>query len=301
MDDDILSVSGLSKSFGKHQAVDDLSFNVKRGSLFAFLGQNGAGKSTTINMLIGMLKKDAGTIVFDGNQSIAEFKDKIGVVFQNNIFDNLLTVEENVKLYGNLYSNKHVNTRYKEVAALLELSDIEKKRFKNLSGGQKRRAEIARALFNSPSILFLDEPTTGLDPKTRADVWSVIHKIRKTTGLTVFLTTHYMEETADADEVLIIEKGKKKASGTPAELKARYSYDKLQIVPYDKALFASQLDTVNYKQMADYFEIPVSNTDSAIEFLNRYKENIQYFEMVRGSMDDVFLNVINQNVAKKER
>ena len=185
---EILSVKHLSKSFGQLKAVDDLSFNVESGKLFAFLGQNGAGKSTTINMLIGTLERDGGEIVYAGDQTFTQFKEKIGVVFQNNILDNFLTVEENIKLYGRLYAenNERIKNRYEELAKLFEFKEFEKKKFKTLSGGQKRRVEVARALFNTPEILFLDEPTTGLDPKTRIDVWRVINKIRRDTGMTVF-------------------------------------------------------------------------------------------------------------------
>ncbi len=295
---EILSVKNLSKSFGQLKAVDDLSFNVESGKLFAFLGQNGAGKSTTINMLIGTLERDGGEIVYAGDQTFTRFKEKIGVVFQNNILDNFLTVEENIKLYGRLYAenNERIKNRYEELAKLFEFKEFEKKKFKTLSGGQKRRVEVARALFNTPEILFLDEPTTGLDPKTRIDVWRVINKIRRDTGMTVFLTTHYMEETADADEVVIIHNGKKIAEGTPSLLKEKYSADKIKIVPKNEEKFVSLLGDMPYTKIADQFEFLSKNADEEIEFLSKMKDQIKLFEVVKGSMDDVFLNAVGQTI-----
>lgn len=295
---EILSVKHLSKSFGQLKAVDDLSFNVESGKLFAFLGQNGAGKSTTINMLIGTLERDDGEIVYAGDQTFTRFKEKIGVVFQNNILDNFLTVEENIKLYGRFYAenNERIKNRYEELAKLFEFKEFEKKKFKTLSGGQKRRVEVARALFNTPEILFLDEPTTGLDPKTRIDVWRVINKIRRDTGMTVFLTTHYMEETADADEVVIIHNGKKIAEGTPSLLKEKYSADKIKIVPKNEEKFVSLLGDMPYTKIADQFEFLSKNADEEIEFLSKMKDQIKLFEVVKGSMDDVFLNAVGQTI-----
>jgi len=293
---EILRIEHLSKTFGTLKAVDDLSFQVERGKLFAFLGQNGAGKSTTINMLIGNLEQDGGNIYYGDNLSFRAFKEKIGVVFQNNIFDDALTVAENLKLYGRLYSKsgENVNTRYRELSEIFQFKNFEKKKFGTLSGGQKRKTEIARALFNTPEILFLDEPTTGLDPKTRIEVWEVINRIRKETGMTVFLTTHYMEETSDADEVVIIHKGRKIAEGTPSALKEKYSSDKIRIVPKDEHEFEKLIGKVPYTKIADQYEILSKSATEEIELLNRYKDQIRYFEVVKGSMDDVFLNAVEE-------
>lgn len=205
----VIDVNNLTKRFNGKLAVDGVSFSVSKRSLFAFLGQNGAGKTTTINMIIGLLKPDSGDIYYHGKSDFLSYKNKIGIVFQNNILDDLLTVEENLLTYGKLYikSSKQIKERYNEVSELLSLGSFSKQRFLTLSGGQKRKVEIARALFMSPEILFLDEPTTGLDPKTRAEVWGIIHKLKSENGLTIFLTTHYMEETALADRVAIIDKG----------------------------------------------------------------------------------------------
>jgi len=299
---EILRVENLSKRFGQLQAVDDLSFVVESGKLFAFLGQNGAGKSTTINMLIGTLSADNGNIVYGGDKTFKQFKNKIGVVFQNNIFDEFLTVEENIKLFGRLYTpnKQNIKERYEELATLFDFKSFEKKKFKNLSGGQKRRVEIARALFNTPEILFLDEPTTGLDPKTRIDVWKVVNKVRKETGMTVFLTTHYMEETGDADEVVIIHNGKKIAEGTPAELKEKYSCDKVKIVPKNPKRFEKLVGGMEYERVADHFEFLFKDANAEIVLLEKYKNEIKFFEVLRGSMDDVFLNAVGENVFVEE-
>jgi multidrug/hemolysin transport system ATP-binding protein len=297
-------VENLSKAFDGKMAVDNLSFTVSKGSLFAFLGQNGAGKSTTINMLIGLLKKDGGKIQYGGSDNFAGFKDKIGVVFQNNIFDELLTVEENLLLYGSLYIDnvKAVKKRYGEINELLELASFAKKRFKTLSGGQKRKAEIARALFTSPQVLFLDEPTTGLDPKTRAEVWSLISGIKRDAGMTVFLTTHYMEETADADRVVVIHQGKHICEGSPAELKERYSFDRLLITPENSKLLERQLDErgIEYTKTADTYMLRADSAGRSIELLFELKDNIRFYEATRGSMDDVFLNAVGTKIGEGE-
>lgn len=297
----VITVEHLTKAFDGKKAVDDLSFTVPKGCLFAFLGQNGAGKSTTINMLIGLLKKDTGSIRYNGSDKLASFKEKIGVVFQNNIFDDLLTVQENLLLYGSLYlsDSAEVKARYTEIVELLELGDFTKKRFKTLSGGQKRKAEIARALFSSPEILFLDEPTTGLDPKTRAEVWEILHSIQKEKGITLFLTTHYMEETANADQVVIIHQGKKVCEGSPAELKAHYSFDRILITPEDEAQFETQLKTqqLDFEKTADTYTLRLKDTAQSIEFLHNMKDYIRYFEVKKGTMDDVFLNAVGEEIS----
>lgn len=282
----VLDVKNLSKSYGDIKAVDSLSFTVPKGSLFAFLGQNGAGKSTTINVLIGLLRKDGGEIIYGDGESYGAFKNKIGTVFQDNILDENLTVAENMRLFGRLYlkDKAEIKGRFDEIATLLTLGGFLKQRVKNLSGGQRRKAEIARALWCRPEILFLDEPTTGLDPKTRMQVWDVINNLRKTAGLTVFLTTHYMEETADANEVVIIHKGKKAAQGSPAELKARYSSDRLLITPNNGAAYE--------KQVADSRE--------AIAYLCENRDNIRFFESRKGTMDDVFLNAVGEELTDGE-
>ncbi|MDY0074976.1 MAG: ABC transporter ATP-binding protein [Acholeplasmataceae bacterium] len=294
--DAIIKVEHLAKSYGDIKAVYDISFLVRRGSLFAFLGPNGAGKSTTINVMTTLLDADSGKVYLNDQTDDDYFRSKIGVVFQGNVLDDDLTVKENLVYRGALYLNdkEAVKKRYQELAQYLNLHEFENQRFKTLSGGQKRRAEIARALFSNPEILLLDEPTTGLDPETRQVVWKVIEDLQRNKGMTIFLTTHYMEEAANADHVVIIHKGKIVAEGTPAQLKDKYSHDRLKIVAVDKQEMISYLNAnqMNYQKIADQFIIPVQDSKEAIEIILEIKKNIQQFEMIKGSMDDVFIEVI---------
>ena len=296
----VIDVQHLSKAFGSNKAVDNLSFSVPKGSLFAFLGQNGAGKSTTINMLIGLLPKDSGDIYYNGSQDYSAFKNQIGTVFQNNILDDLLTAEENLLLYGALYlkTSRAVKERFKEIVSLLHLEDCIKKPIKTLSGGQRRKMEIARAMWNNPEILFLDEPTTGLDPKTRLEVWDILRRTRQSSGMTVFLTTHYMEETADADQIVIIHKGKLVARGSPAELKAQYSGDRLLITPVSATEFEAALHSKNleFEKVADTYILRHNSTEQSIELLYELRSNIRFYESVKGSMDDVFLQAAGEKI-----
>ena len=232
--DNILQINNLSKAFGNIKAVNNISFSVKKGSFFAFLGQNGAGKSTTIKIITTLLKQDSGEVLLNGEFNETNIRKKIGVVFQENVLDGLLTVKENLYSRGVLYINNKVKlqARYLEIIKKLKLEDIEKQLFKTLSGGQKRRVEIARALFANPEILILDEPTTGLDPETRKMVWEILHQLRIDEKITIFLTTHYMEEAANADYVVIIHKGNIVARGSPSSLKEQYSKDYFKLVPF---------------------------------------------------------------------
>lgn len=301
MKDKILEVKNLKKHFKEIKAVDDISFDVHRGSLFAFLGQNGAGKSTTIKMIITLLQKDTGEVYLNGNNKEEYIREKIGVVFQENVLDNLLTVKENLMLRGSFYlkDKTEVTKRYNELVIDLGLKEIENQYFKTLSGGQKRRVEIARALFSNPELLILDEPTTGLDPETRVVVWKIIEKLRDEKGVTVFLTTHYMEEAANADYVIIIHKGKIVAEETPAMLKKKYSKDYFKVVPKDKELLLKYIKNNNrsYKKVADQYNIEIKDTLDAIKVIEEIKQNIETFEVAKGTLDDVFVNVVGkQNV-----
>lgn len=294
--DSIVRIENLVKTYGDVLAVNDISFEVRRGSLFAFLGPNGAGKSTTINIMTTLLEANSGSVYLNDREDHAYFRTKIGVVFQENVLDDDLTVKENLLYRGALYMNDRarVYERYEQLCTYLNMSDFENQRFKTLSGGQKRRAEIARALFSNPEILLLDEPTTGLDPETRQVVWGVIDDLRQRDHLTIFLTTHYMEEAANADHVVIINKGEIVAEGTPATLKDRYSYDRLKIVPHDKEDLARLLEDKkrDYVKIADQYVITVEDAEDAIELIETFKTNIRQFEVIKGSMDDVFLRVI---------
>ncbi|MDX9691022.1 MAG: ABC transporter ATP-binding protein [Acholeplasmataceae bacterium] len=294
--DMILRVENLVKKYGDLVAVNHISFEVRRGSLFAFLGPNGAGKSTTINCLTTLLDPNEGKIFLNGETDEDYFRHKIGVVFQNNVLDDHLTVKENLIFRGSLYINSkaEVKKRYDELKDFLQFSDFENQKFKTLSGGQKRRAEIARALLSNPEILLLDEPTTGLDPETRQLVWRVIDDLRSKHGITIFLTTHYMEEAANADHVVIINKGKIVAQGTPAKLKDEYSHDRLKIVANDKEKMIKMIldHKKEYVKVADQFVMQVEDAKEAIFLIEKFKDNIKQFEVISGTMDDVFINVI---------
>lgn len=294
--DAILEIKHLKKYYGEIKAVDDISFNVRRGSLFAFLGPNGAGKSTTIKVISTLLDLDSGAVLLNGQSEDNYFRNKIGVVFQENILDDLLTVKENLLYRGSLYINDKAGVlkRYEELRSYLHLDEFENQRFKTLSGGQKRRTEIARALFSNPEILLLDEPTTGLDPETRQVVWKVIDDLRTSSGMTIFLTTHYMEEAAVADHVVIINKGKICAEGTPAALKDQYSYDRLKLVPFNKKALVDYLESIQrpHKKVSDEYIIQIEDAKDAITLLEALKDNIKQFEVIKGSMDDVFIQVI---------
>ena len=294
--DYIVRVENLVKSYGDVLAVNDISFSVRRGSLFAFLGPNGAGKSTTINIMTTLLDANSGKVYLNEQTDDVYFRNKIGVVFQNNVLDNDLTVKENLIYRGSLYMNdkKQVHQRYEELKSYLNLAEFENQRYKTLSGGQKRRAEIARALFSNPEILLLDEPTTGLDPETRQIVWKVIDDLKNNHGMTIFLTTHYMEEASNADHVVIINKGKIVCEGTPAQLKQKYSYDRLKVVPIDKKIMADFLSSIEkpYEKIADQYIMAVLDAKDAISLINQMKDNIKQFEVLKGTMDDVFINVV---------
>lgn len=294
--DAIIRVENLIKHYGEIKAVNDVSFTVRRGSLFAFLGPNGAGKSTTINVMTTILQANGGIIYLNDQTDADYIRNKIGVVFQGNVLDEDLTVKENLICRGALYlpDKAKVKARYEELADFLNLHEFADQRFKTLSGGQKRRTEIARALFSNPEVLLLDEPTTGLDPETRQIVWQVIETLRKREHLTIFLTTHYMEEAANADHVVIINKGRIVTEGTPALLKAKYSHDRLKVVPKDKERLVETLEQAKraFQKVADQYIMLVKDADDAIDLIETLKDNIKQFEVIKGTMDDVFINVI---------
>lgn len=296
---DIIEISRLSKRFGDVQAVNDLSFRVKEGELFAFLGINGAGKSTTINILCGQLSKDSGTVQIDGvdlDRDPDRIKRNLGVVFQNSVLDKDLSVQDNLQSRAALYGiqGKAFRQRLSELAGLLEFEDLLKRYVGKLSGGQRRRIDIARALLHRPKILILDEPTTGLDPQTRSTLWRVIGDLRKNEGMTVFLTTHYMEEAADADYVVILDSGRIAAEGTPLELKNTYTGDFITLYGVDEAQI-KQLDAP-YESIRDAYRVSVPNTAAATELILKYPEIFQDYEITKGKMDDVFLAVTGKKL-----
>ena len=303
MIDKILTVSHLSKSYNSHKAVDDISFEVQKGEKFVFVGPNGAGKSTTINILCTLLSKNEGEVRYGalvlGEDNVA-IRRKIGVVFQNHTLDDDLTVRENLGIRGALYgyTSAEITKRIEQLEQSLEFGRYIDQRYGTLSGGQKRRADIARALLQEPEILFLDEPTTGLDPQTRRVVWEIINQIRTTFGMTVFLTTHYMEETDDADDVVIIDDGKLVASGTPAELKNNYAPTVLKMNTQDPTRLFQALQGAGHQPWirSDQVQVRIQDSFAALPLIDAYKDQIMSFELVNGNMDDVFIAITGKEI-----
>lgn len=320
---DVIKVDHLVKKYKEHAAVNDISFSVKEGELFAFLGENGAGKSTTINMLCTILEKTAGDVSICGHtlgKEDDEIRSLIGIVFQNSVLDNKLTVKENLYTRGSYYglSRKEIESRMAPFSQQFEMDEIWNRRYEKLSGGQRRRVDIMRALIHNPRILFLDEPTTGLDPKSRKLVWDYIDYLRHEKGMTIFLTTHYMEETANADHVVILDKGKIISSGTPAELKSRHTSSRLvwyreknaeaeeiieQITEKNKGVTSQadektadtmRLSVSHYTYDADHYNVYFKG--NITEFLYMHRDEVQDYEIIKGSMDDVFLNLTGKEL-----
>lgn len=299
----ILEIEHLSKSYGDVRAVNDISFHIDEGEFFSFLGVNGAGKSTTINIITTVLPKDSGKVVVFGadiDRDPMKVREKIGIVFQNSVLDGRLSVYDNLSSRAALYGfyGEDKKKRIAKIAETLELREFLKRPYSKLSGGQRRRADIARALINTPELLILDEPTTGLDPQTRKTVWAAVDRIRRETGMSVLLTTHYMEESAAADRIIIIDEGRLVAEGSPVELKDRYSSDTVRLfVPrsdaVDNMLLASGC---GYSYDNNFYKISVDGSREALEFLNAHPEFTADFEVVKGDMDDVFLNVTGKKL-----
>lgn len=299
----IIEIHNLNKSFGDVRAVSNLSFNVRKGELFAFLGVNGAGKSTTINIICDQLGMDSGNVIIDGcslNENPKGIKNALGVVFQNSVLDKALTVYDNLESRAALYGiyGKAFKARLSELARLLDFEDLLKRTVGKLSGGQLRRIDIARALLHNPKILILDEPTTGLDPQTRQTLWNVISTLRKEKNMTVFLTTHYMEEAVEADYVVILDSGKISAEGTPLELKNTYTGDFITLY----GISESEVKQFGrpYEKMRDSYRVSVENTEKATELILRYPDVFTDYEIVKGKMDDVFLSVTGKKLVGGE-
>ena len=291
---DIIRIQHLHKSFGAVRAVQDLSFCVQEGDLFAFLGVNGAGKSTTIHILCGQLAKDSGSVVIDETDIERDpdgIKSKLGVVFQNSVLDAALTVRDNLESRAALYgmAGGAFRRRLAELAQLLDFEDLLDRTLGKLSGGQRRRIDIARALLHHPKILILDEPTPGLDPQTRQTLWRVIADLRREEGLTVFLTTHYMEEAAEADHIVILDSGRIVAQGTPLQLKNAHTADYITLYGADEA--AVQSLNVPYEVGRGHIRLTIPNTAAATDLIVKHPHLFTDYEITKGKMDDVFLAV----------
>ena len=301
--EDIIKIEHLDKSFGDLKAVCDLSFRVKSGELFAFLGVNGAGKSTTINIMCGRLERDGGSVVIDGedlDSGESTIKRKLGVVFQNSVLDMPLSVYDNLESRAALYgiTGARFEERLAELAKLLDFESLLRRTVGKLSGGQRRRIDIARALLHEPRILILDEPTTGLDPQTRRLIWDVIAHLRRTENLTVFLTTHYMEEAAEADYVVIIDSGKISAEGTPLQLKNEYTGDYITLYGVKREDVENL--GLEYEAIRDAYRVCVPNTAKATELIISHPGLFTDYEITKGKMDDVFLAVTGKKLAGGE-
>ena len=295
----IIKISHLNKSYKDVKAVNDLSFTVNRGELFAFLGVNGAGKSTTIHIICSQLSKDSGEVIIDGynlDTQKESIKRKLGVVFQNSVLDKDLSVYDNLLYRGSLYglSKKECQKRIETLSIQLQFKDYLNRSLSKLSGGQKRRIDVARALIHDPEILILDEPTTGLDPQTRNVLWSFIEYLRKEKGMTLFLTTHYMEEAASADSVVILDHGHIVASGSPLDLKNQYANDYITLygVCEDKV----KMLALPYEKIKDAYRIEIKNTRDATSLIRQYPSLFVDYEITKGKMDDVFLNITGKKL-----
>ena len=299
----MIEIRNLRKAYGDIKAVDDISFYVEKGKLFAFLGPNGAGKSTTIDMMCTFLKPDGGEGMIDSmvlGKDDAKIRASIGAVFQDGLLDGLLTVKENLKIRGGFYGLKgeELKRAIDGVAKRAGLEDILDRQYAKLSGGQRRRADIARALIHMPKILFLDEPTTGLDPQTRKRVWEMIRSLQKESEMTILLTTHYMEEAAEADYVVVIDDGKIAARGTPNELKSRYASDSLKLVFSDEAAGLEEIHDMGleYERTADQVVLKIQSTMDALPILERVKPYLRGFEVTNGTMDDAFIGITGKEI-----
>lgn len=302
--ENIIKIDNLKKSFKDVKAVDDLSLRVKCGELFAFLGVNGAGKSTAINIMCGQLSKDSGSVIINGydlDREKEKIKREIGVVFQNSVLDSALSVYDNLQSRAALYgiTGDKFKARLYELAELLDFNTLLKRTVGKLSGGQRRRIDVARALLHNPKILILDEPTTGLDPQTRKTLWNVVSTLRKRDNMTVFLTTHYMEEAAEADYMIILDSGRISAEGTPLMLKNRYTGDYITLYGTDESTVASL--GVKYEKIRDAYRLFVPDTKAATELIVKNPTVFNDYEITKGNMDDVFLAVTGKKLGGNER
>lgn len=302
----IIEVENLAKSYGDVKAVKGISFYVEEGKLFSFLGPNGAGKSTTIDTLCTLMDFDSGKVIingFDLKTQAHDIRKSIGVVFQDSVLDELLTVRENLYIRAGLYfqSKSDIKRMVDEVIKLIELSEFINRPYGKLSGGQRRRSDIAASLLHRPKILFLDEPTTGLDPQTRLAVWEVVKKLQAESGMTVFLTTHYMEEAADSDFIIVIDKGEIAAKGTPQELKTQYSNDSLQLTSHNSES-AKQIQItlaemgMEYSVSGGTITVKLPDTMASTAILENCKQHITSFQVLQGSMDDAFIGITGKGI-----
>ena len=298
-----IEIIGLQKEYGDIHAIKNITFSVEKNSFFAFLGPNGAGKSSTINIISTLLKKDNGSVKVLGYEVGKEdnkIRERIGIVFQTSVLDKTLTVKENLLIRSSFYrmNKRDFNIRIEEINEYLDIIPFFEQRYGSLSGGQKRKADMARALLNWPELLILDEPTTGLDPKSRKDIWKLISRLRSEKEITIFLTTHYMEEVVDANKIVLINEGKLVAIGTAEELRQKYSRNRLKIILSSGLEDEFDCDNVNYYIVNDTINIDIDTCYSGISLINKYQKHIKEFEILRGDMDNVFLNITGRKLGE---
>ena len=299
----IIEVNNFTKRYGSFTAVDNISFGVEEGIVFAFLGPNGAGKSTTINTLCTIFEKTEGQLTIDG-KDVSREKDAvraaIGVVFQESTLDGKMTVDENLRMHCVFYNvpRSEADERIKFALGIVDLLEWRGKTVAGLSGGMKRRVEIARGLIHYPKVLFLDEPTTGLDPQTRAHVWEYILKLQAEKNITIFLTTHYMDEAEIANKVAVIDHGKIVANDTPFELKRRYTKDRAYITSTDTPGLESLLSqhNIEFSKRDKYHRADASNTPGLMQVLAEHKDFIRDIEIRKGTLNDVFLEITGREI-----
>jgi len=302
--DKAIKVSKLTRTYDDILAVDDISFEVEKNSFFAFLGPNGAGKSTTINIISTLLDHDAGDVEIFGlklGKDDALIRRKIGVVFQQSMLDKLLTVKENLLVRASFYGIDSTGfaARIDEINEFIDIKNFIDQPYGQLSGGQKRKADIARALLHWPDLLMLDEPTTGLDPKSRKDIWNLINKLREEKEITIFLTTHYMEEVKDANRVVVIDRGKIVAIGSSEELRTKYSNDRLKVIALPSLEEILIKDGIEFYKMNDTINIILDTCFDGLEIVEKYRNHMREFEILRGDMDDVFLNITGRKLGEE--
>lgn len=281
----LIETYNLTKKYGKKLALNKVNLKVDRGQLVAYLGTNGAGKSTTINILTGLLKPTSGTITYANNL-------KIGVVFQSSVLDDVLSVNENLNLRAQMY--RDVSKAWLEqLIDLIGIRSFLHQKYGTLSGGQKRRVDIARALIDHPDILFLDEPTTGLDLQTRIVIWNLLQKLQKEQGLTIFLTTHYLEEAESADQMYILENGQVLANGSAYEIKDKYAPSKLVITLKEKQRLITTYPVIERNKET---EIDGLDPHEVITLLHENQASIKSFEYRQGSIDDAFIKIAGKEL-----
>jgi multidrug/hemolysin transport system ATP-binding protein len=297
----IIKVTDLKKNYGPIEAVRGISFSINEGEFVSLLGPNGSGKTTTVSMMCTILSIDSGSVEIDGltvGKNDEAIRRLLGVVFQNNRLDSILTVKENLTVRGRLYGlpNKILEDRIDHLLSVTGASELINRKYGTLSGGEKRKVDIARALLHSPKILILDEPTTGLDPESRLKIWQMVTDLRKQENVTILLTTHYLEETNASDNIIVLKEGLIQIIGTPSEIKETYSQNILIIRPTNLDELQDRLkkQNISFEINNEAVIIPIQNTKDSIPIINLSQDLIESYEVKQGSMDEAFMSVLHK-------